>query len=60
MYPQPVLYLVVSVLLLNKKNVCKPQFWVPSHSAVYKLLLFLFIGLFLHLFIQQTCLGLPL
>lgn len=60
MYPQPTLYLVVSVSLLNKKNMCKPQFWAPENNAMYKLLLFLFMALFLHLFIQQTCFGLPL
>lgn len=60
MYPQPTSYLVVSISLLNKKNMCKPQFWAPGNNAMYKLLLFLFIALFLPSFIQQTCFGLLL
>lgn len=38
----------------------KPQFWAHGNNTIYKLLSLLFVGLFLHLFIQQTCVGLPL
>lgn len=39
-------------------NTYKPWFWPHGNHATYKLLL-LFIGWFLYLCIQQTCVGLP-